>query len=298
MDLTERTHPPLAHLLRQYVELTKPRIVMLAAFCAVIGMFLAAEGMVPWPVLLFGTLGISLLAGAGFTFNCLVERGIDARMARTRARPAARGEVSVPGALAFAGLLGGSGAWLLLAFVNPLTMWLTLATFVGYAVVYTVVLKPATPQNIVIGGASGAMPPLLGWAAVANEVGPQALVLFLIIFVWTPPHFWALALYRIEDYRRAGLPMLPVTHGPHLTRLHILLYTLLLVVTSVLPFLIRMSGWLYLVAALALGAVFVALAWRLWRSYSDALARRTFRYSIVYLAALFGALLLDHWLRP
>jgi protoheme IX farnesyltransferase len=177
-------------------------------------------------------------------------------------------------------------------------MWLTLATFVGYAVVYTVVLKPATPQNIVIGGASGAMPPLLGWAAVANEVGPQALVLFLIIFVWTPPHFWALALYRIEDYRRAGLPMLPVTHGPHLTRLHILLYTLLLVVTSVLPFLIRMSGWLYLVAALALGAVFVALAWRLWRSYSDALARRTFRYSIVYLAALFGALLLDHWLRP
>jgi len=298
MDLTQRTHPPLAHLLRQYVELTKPRIVMLAAFCAVIGMFLAAEGMVPWPVLVFGTLGISLLAGAGFAFNCLVERGIDARMARTRARPAARGEVSVPGALAFAGLLGGAGAWLLLAFVNPLTMWLTLATFVGYAVVYTVVLKPATPQNIVIGGASGAMPPLLGWAAVANEVGPQALVLFLIIFVWTPPHFWALALYRIEDYRRAGLPMLPVTHGPHLTRLHILLYTLLLVVTSVLPFLIRMSGWLYLVAALALGAVFVALAWRLWRSYSDALARRTFRYSIVYLAALFGALLLDHWLRP
>ena len=296
MDLTERTHPPLAHLLRQYVELTKPRIVMLAAFCAVIGMFLAADGMVPWPVLLFGTIGISLLAGAGFAFNCLVERGIDARMARTRARPAARGEVSVPGALAFAGLLGGLGAWLLLTFVNPLTMWLTLATFVGYAVVYTVLLKPATPQNIVIGGASGAMPPLLGWAAVANDVGPQALVLFLIIFVWTPPHFWALALYRIEDYRRAGLPMLPVTHGPHLTRLHILLYTLLLVATSVLPFLIRMSGWPYLVAALALGAVFVAYAWRLWRSYSDALARRTFRYSIVYLAALFGALLLDHWL--
>jgi protoheme IX farnesyltransferase len=296
MDLIDRTEPPLAHTLRQYYELTKPRIVMLAAFCAVIGMFLAADGMVPWEILVFGTLGISLLAGAGFTFNCMVERGIDARMARTRARPAARGEVSVPGALAFAGVLGGAGAWLLLEFVNPLTMWLTLATFVGYAVVYTVVLKPATPQNIVIGGASGAMPPLLGWAAVANDVGAQALVLFLIIFVWTPPHFWALALYRIDDYRRAGLPMLPVTHGPDITRLHILLYTVLLVATSLLPFMIRMSGWLYLVAAVALGAVFVAYAWRLWRSYSDALAKRTFGYSIFYLAALFGALLLDHWL--
>ncbi len=296
MDLIDRSDPPLAHVLRQYYELTKPRIVMLAAFCAVIGMFLAADGMVPWPILIFGTLGISLLAGAGFTFNCMVERGIDARMARTRARPAARGEVSVAGALAFAGVLGGAGAWLLLKFVNPLTMWLTLATFVGYAIVYTVVLKPATPQNIVIGGASGAMPPLLGWAAVANDVGAQALVLFLIIFVWTPPHFWALALYRIEDYRRAGLPMLPVTHGPGLTRLHILLYTVLLVATSLLPFMIRMSGWLYLVAAVALGAVFVAYAWRLWRRYTDALARRTFGYSIFYLAALFGALLVDHWL--
>jgi protoheme IX farnesyltransferase len=247
-------------------------------------------------VLVFGTLGISLLAGAGFTFNCMVERGIDARMARTRARPAARGAVSVPGALAFAGVLGGAGAWLLLEFVNPLTMWLTLATFVGYAVVYTVILKPATPQNIVIGGASGAMPPLLGWTAVANEVTPQALVLFLIVFVWTPPHFWALALYRIEDYRRSGLPMLPVTHGPAFTRLQILLYTVLLLATTLLPFMIRMSGWLYLVSALVLGGVFVNYAWRLWRNYSDALARRTFRYSIFYLAALFAALLLDHWL--
>jgi protoheme IX farnesyltransferase len=296
MDLIDRTELPLGHTLRKYYELTKPRIVMLAAFCAVIGMFLAADGMVPWPILVFGTLGISLLAGAGFAFNCMVERGIDARMARTRARPAARGEVSVPGALAFAGVLGGAGAWLLLEFVNALTMWLTLATFVGYALVYTVLLKPATPQNIVIGGASGAMPPLLGWAAVANDVGAQALVLFLIIFVWTPPHFWALALYRIDDYRRAGLPMLPVTHGPGITRLHILLYTLLLVATSLLPFMIRMSGWLYLGSAVALGGVFVGYAWRLWRSYSDALAKRTFRYSILYLAALFGALLLDHWL--
>jgi protoheme IX farnesyltransferase len=259
-------------------------------------MFLAADAMVPWTVLVFGTLGISLLAGAGFTFNCMVERGIDARMARTRARPAARGVVSVPGALAFAGVLGGAGAWLLLEFVNPLTMWLTLATFVGYAVIYTVLLKPATPQNIVIGGASGAMPPLLGWTAVANDVGPQALVLVLIVFVWTPPHFWALALYRIEDYRRSGLPMLPVTHGPEFTRLQILLYTVLLLATTLLPFMIGMSGWPYLVCALVLGGVFVYYAWRLWRDYSDALARRTFTYSIFYLAALFAALLLDHWL--
>jgi protoheme IX farnesyltransferase len=193
-------------------------------------------------------------------------------------------------------LLAGAGAWLLLAFVNPLTMWLTLATFVGYALIYTLVLKPATPQNIVIGGASGAMPPLLGWAAVANDVGPQALVLFLIIFVWTPPHFWALALYRVEDYRRSGLPMLPVTHGGQFTRLHILLYTFLLVATTVLPYLIGMSGLLYLVCALVLGGIFLAYAWRLWRQYSDALARRTFTYSITYLAALFGALLIDHWL--
>jgi protoheme IX farnesyltransferase len=297
MDLIDHTTPPpLAHTLRQYYELTKPRIVMLAAFCAVIGMFLAADGMVAWQILVFGTIGISLLAAAGFTFNCMVERGIDARMARTRARPAARGEVSVPAALAFAGLLGGSGTWLLLEFVNPLTMWLTLGTFVGYAVIYTVVLKPATPQNIVIGGVSGAMPPLLGWAAVSNDIAPQALVLVLIVFVWTPPHFWALALYRIEDYRRAGLPMLPVTHGPDLTRLHILLYTVLLLATSLLPFMIRMSGWLYLVSALVLGGIFLGYAWQLWREYSDALARRTFRYSIVYLGALFAALLLDHWL--
>ncbi|HQD84844.1 MAG TPA: heme o synthase, partial [Quisquiliibacterium sp.] len=181
----------------QYYALTKPRVVMLAAFCALIGMLLASEGMVPWPILVFGTLGISLLAGAGFAFNCLIERNIDARMSRTRARPLARGEVGAAGTIVFAGVIGGLGAWMLYAFVNPLTMWLTLATFVGYAVIYTVILKPATPQNIVIGGASGAMPPVLGWAAVANDVTAQALVLFLIIFLWTPPHFWALALYRV-----------------------------------------------------------------------------------------------------
>ncbi|HOA93092.1 MAG TPA: heme o synthase [Quisquiliibacterium sp.] len=280
----------------QYYALTKPRVVMLAAFCALIGMLLASEGMVPWPILVFGTLGISLLAGAGFAFNCLIERNIDARMSRTRARPLARGEVGAAGTIVFAGVIGGLGAWMLYAFVNPLTMWLTLATFVGYAVIYTVILKPATPQNIVIGGASGAMPPVLGWAAVANDVTAQALVLFLIIFIWTPPHFWALALYRVEDYRKSGLPMLPVTHGSEFTRLNILLYTLLLVATTVLPYLIGMSGVFYLLAALVLGGLFLVYAWYLWRDYSDALARKTFGFSIFYLAALFGALLVDHYL--
>jgi protoheme IX farnesyltransferase len=285
------------HVGGQYLALTKPRIVMLAAFCALIGMLLAAESLVPWHILVFGTAGISLLAGAGFAFNCVIERTIDARMARTRARPLARGEVGTAPAIAFAAAIGVLGAALLYFFVNPLTMWLTLATFVGYAVVYTVLLKPATPQNIVIGGASGAMPPVLGWAAVANEVSAPALVMFLIIFVWTPPHFWSLALYRIDDYRKSGLPMLPVTHGAEFTRLNILLYTLLLVATSLMPYLIGMSGAFYLACALALGAVFVAYAWRMWRSYSDALARKTFGYSIFYLAALFGALLVDHYLR-
>ena len=287
----------LRRLVHGYFELTKPRVTLLAAFCALIGMLLASDNWVPWQVLVFGLAGISLLVVSGFTFNCLVERSIDARMARTRARASARGEVSVLGSLVFAGVLGGLGAWMLYAFVNPLTMWLTLATFVGYAVIYTVVLKPATPQNIVIGGASGAMPPVLGWAAVANEVSAPALVLFLIIFVWTPPHFWALALYRVEDYKLSGLPMLPVTHGSKFTRLNILLYTFLLLATTLLPFLIGMSGLLYLASALILGGVFLGYAWRLWRHYTDALSRRTFGYSIFYLAALFGALLVDHYFR-
>jgi len=279
-----------------YLELTKPRVVMLAAFCAVIGMLLATDEMVPVRLLLAGTAGISLLAGAGFVFNCLVERSIDARMARTRARPFPRGTVGVPQALILAGCLGGAGAWLLLTYVNALTMWLTLATFVGYAVVYTVLLKPATPQTIVIGGASGAMPPVLGWAAVANDVPAQAWLLCLIIFVWTPPHFWALALYRVEDYRYSGLPMLPVTHGSRFTRLQILLYTLLLIATTTLPYLIHMSGLFYLIAELILGGIFLFYAWKLWVDYSDALAKRTFRWSIEYLAYLFLALLIDHWL--
>jgi protoheme IX farnesyltransferase len=241
------------------------------------------------------TLGIALVAGAAAAFNCLVEQKIDAVMQRTRGRPLPRGEVTARSTLLFAGAVGGLGLWLLYRYVNPLTMWLTLATFVGYAVIYTVILKPATPQNIVIGGASGAMPPVLGWAAVANDVAPEALLLFLIIFAWTPPHFWALALYRTQDYARAGLPMLPVTHGPKYTRLMIVLYTFALVAVSLLPFAIRMSGVLYLAAALALGGVFLGYAVRLYRNYSDDLARATFRYSIVYLAALFAALLIDHY---
>ncbi|MFM7571380.1 MAG: heme o synthase [Betaproteobacteria bacterium] len=297
MQLTRNAPASWRHVALQYVALTKPRVVLLAAFCALIGMLLATDGPLPWSVLVAGLGGISLLAGAGFAFNCLIERSIDARMARTRARPLPRGEVGVTGTIVFAGIIGGLGAVLLYWVVNPLTMWLTMATFIGYAVIYTVLLKPATPQNIVIGGASGAMPPVLGWAAIANEVTAPALVLFLIIFVWTPPHFWTLALYRIEDYRRSGLPMLPVTHGPEFTRLNVLLYTVLLVAVSVMPFMIHMSGLFYLASALALGGVFLWYAWRLWRNYSDALARRTFSYSIFYLSALFGALLIDHYLR-
>ncbi|MDQ2962287.1 MAG: heme o synthase [Pseudomonadota bacterium] len=283
--------------LRQYLELTKPRVVSLIVFTAVIGMVLATPGPPPFDAVVYGTLGIALVAGAAAAINCLVERKIDAVMARTRARPLPRGEVSSLQALVLACAIGATGVGILYAKVNALTMWLTLATFVGYAIIYTVLLKPATPQNIVIGGAAGAMPPVLGWAAVANEVAPEALLLFLIIFVWTPPHFWSLALYRVKEYAKAGLPMLPVTHGPEYTRLMIMLYTAALFAVTLLPYSIRMSGGLYLAAAVALGAVFFAYAVALYRRYSDALARRTFRFSIFYLAALFSALLLDHYWR-
>ena len=281
---------------RAFCALTKPRVVSLIVFTAVIGMFLATPGMVPPQVLLAATLGIALVAGSAAAINCLVEQNVDALMQRTRWRPLPSGELTTSQTLVFAGVVGGLGLWLLYHYVNALTMWLTLATFVGYAVVYTVILKPLTPQNIVIGGASGAMPPVLGWAAVTGEVTTEAMLLFLIIFAWTPPHFWALALYRTEDYARAGLPMLPVTHGPRYTRLQVLLYTLILFGVSLLPFAIRMSGWLYLAAALVLGGVFIAYAVRINLAYSDRLARQTFRYSIAYLAALFAALLIDHYL--
>ncbi len=280
---------------RQFFALTKPRVVSLIVFCAVIGMFLAVPGLPPAGIVFAATLGIALVAGAAAAINCLVEQKIDAVMQRTRGRPLPRGEITSAQTLLFASVVGGAGLWILFHYVNPLTMWLTLATFVGYAVIYTVLLKPATPQNIVIGGASGAMPPVLGWAAVANEVAPEALLLFLIIFIWTPPHFWALALYRTQDYAKAGLPMLPVTHGSLYTRLQIVLYTFALVAVSLLPCAIRMSGLLYFVSALILGAIFLVYAFRLYFRYSDDLARATFRYSIVYLAAIFSALLVDHY---
>ena len=283
---------------RQFYVLTKPRVVQLIVFCAVIGMLLAEPGWPDLALVLPASVGIWLVASAAAAFNCLVEQKIDARMARTSWRPTAKGELTDGHTLAFSALLCAAGSALLYVLVNPLTMWLTFATFVGYAVVYTVVLKPLTPQNIVIGGASGAMPPVLGWTAMRGEVGPEALMLCLIIFLWTPPHFWALALYRVEDYRKSGLPMLPVTHGSEFTRLQVLLYTLVLFASTLLPFVSGMSGWIYLIAAVGLGVVFTAYAWALWRDYSDRLARKTFRFSIVYLSLLFAALLVDHYLRP
>jgi len=302
--MSEALHPTALHAarlpsrLRQFYALTKPRVVQLIVFCAVIGMLLAVPGLPDVRVALAATAGIWLVAGAAAAFNCLVEQRIDAKMARTAWRPTARGELTNRQTLAFAALLAALGSALLYVLVNALTMWLTFATFVGYAVIYTLVLKPLTPQNIVIGGASGAMPPVLGWAAMRGEVGPEALMLCLIIFLWTPPHFWALALYRAEDYRRSGLPMLPVTHGNEFTRLHVLLYTLVLFAGSLLPFVYGMSGWPYLLAAVALGAGFIGHALALWRRYSDRLARKTFRYSILYLSLLFAALLVDHYLSP
>jgi protoheme IX farnesyltransferase len=274
----------------------KPRVVSLIVFTAVIGMLLAQPMLPPPGLMAWATLGIALVAGAAAAFNCLVEQKIDAVMARTRGRPSVMGTISSPQILLFSGAVGGLGLAILWHAVNPLTMCLTAATFVGYAVIYTIILKPATPQNIVIGGASGAMPPVLGWAAMTGDVTFQPLLLFLIIFAWTPPHFWALALYRRHEYARAGVPMLPVTHGEAFTRLHLLLYTLLLTATTLLPFAAGMAGYFYLGAALVLDAVFLAYAVAIWRRYSDALAKRTFAYSIFYLSMLFAALMVDHYL--
>jgi protoheme IX farnesyltransferase len=296
MTTTVARHP-FAVRARQFYQLTKPRVVSLIVFTAVIGMFLATPGMVPLQPLLAATLGIALVAGAAAAVNCLVEQKIDALMTRTKVRPLPRGPITSLQTLIFAGVVGGIGLSVLYHWVNALTMWLTLGTFVGYAVVYTVLLKPNTPQNIVIGGASGAMPPVLGWAAVTGEVAPEALTLFLIIFAWTPPHFWALALYRKLDYQKAGVPMLPVTHGDKFTRLHVLLYTIILFACALLPFVSRLSGFIYLVSAVVLTSVFLFYAVRLYVDYSDRLAHRTFRYSIFYLTALFAALLIDHYLK-
>ena len=286
------------HRMQQYFALTKPRVITLIVFCAVIGMFLAVPGMVPLRVLVFGTLGIGLVAGAAAAVNCLIEQKIDAVMARTKGRPLPTGEVNSLETLLVSGVLGGIGLSLLYRFVNPLTMWLTLATFVGYAIVYTVFLKPNTSQNIVIGGASGAMPPVLGWAAVTNSTPPEAWLLFLIIFVWTPPHFWSLALYRAKEYAAAGVPMLPVTHGAEYTRRHVFLYTVGLSLITLVPFIVGMNGWFYFVSALILDGIFLAYAWVVWRDYSDRAAQKSFRWSILYLALLFAALLIDHYLQP
>ena len=282
----------------QFYALTKPRVVQLIVFCALIGMVLAVPGVPTWievRMALIACLGIWLVAAAAAAFNCIVEKGIDAKMKRTAWRPTARGQLNDRQTLLFSAVLCLAGSVLLYVWVNPLTMWLTFATFIGYAVVYTVILKPLTPQNIVIGGASGAMPPVLGWAAMAGDVGPEALILFLIIFLWTPPHFWALALYRIEDYRKSGLPMLPVTHGNEFTRLQILLYTFVLFAACLLPFVYGMSSWIYLGTAVVLSVGFCIYGFLLWRDYSDELARKTFRFSLIHLSVLFAALLVDHY---
>jgi protoheme IX farnesyltransferase len=291
--------PGIPSVLRQFYALTKPRVIQLIVFCALIGMVLAVPGVPDLSQVRLAAvacLGIWLVAAAAAAFNCIVEQGIDAKMKRTAWRPTARGELSNTQTLFFSAVLCMMGSALLYFWVNPLTMWLTFATFVGYAVVYTVILKPLTPQNIVIGGASGAMPPVLGWAAMTGDVGPEALILFLIIFLWTPPHFWALALYRVEDYRKSGLPMLPVTHGSEYTRLQIVIYTVVLFAGCLLPFVYGLSSWLYLAAAVGFGFGFCVYAWFLWRDYSDELARRTFRFSLIHLSGLFAALLFDHYL--
>ena len=280
---------------QNFLALCKPRVTLLIVFTAIIGMFLATPYMVPLNIFLAATIGIGMASGAAAAFNCLVEQKIDAKMARTRGRPLPTGQLTSNQTFIFATIMASIGLSILYFLVNPLTMWLTLATFVGYAVIYTVFLKPATPLNIVIGGLSGAMPPALGWAAVTGTVSAEAWILVLIIFAWTPPHFWALALYRREEYAKSGLPMLPVTHGEEFTRLQILLYTIILVAVTLMPFAMRMSGFIYLGSVLLLDGVFMAYAIGLYRKYSDDLARSMFKFSILYLTLLFAALLVDHY---
>lgn len=282
---------------REYYELCKPRVVMLISFTALVGMFLATPGMVPWRILLLGSLGITLMAASAAAINQLLDRHVDAQMARTCGRPLVTGSLSVSQSTSFAAALGIVGFGVLYAWINPLTAWLTLVTLIGYAGVYTLYLKRATPQNIVIGGAAGAAPPVLGWVAVTGQVDPHSLLLFLIVFVWTPPHFWALAIERHKEYAGAGIPMLPVTHGLEFTRTQVLLYTLLLIAVSVLPFVFGMSGYVYLAGALVLGAVFLNYAIRLKFAPVPGLPMRTFGYSIAYLGGIFTLLLLDHYLR-
>ena len=283
--------------LKAFFALCKPRVNALIVFTAVIGMFLSTPGMVPLSVLISSILGIGFVSGAAAAFNCLIEEKIDARMARTRGRPLPMGKVSQHETIFFASILGGLGLFILFYFVNFLTMWLTALTFFAYAVIYTIFLKPATPMNIVIGGASGAMPPVLGWAAVNNHLSPEAWILFLIIFCWTPPHFWALALYRRVEYAKVGMPMLPVTHGEKFTLLHIVLYTIILVIVTMMPFSVGMTGLIYLFFATILNAIFLYYVVILYRNYSDKLSMKIFRYSILYLGLIFTAFLIDHYFK-
>ena len=280
---------------RDYLEMTKPRVVLLMLLCALVGMFLATPGMVPIETLIFGLVGIALVAGSAAVVNHIADQHIDARMARTHERPVATGRVSTRQGIIFAAATGVVGFFILWFLVNPLTAWLNLASWVGYGLIYTFYLKRATPQNIVIGGLFGAAPPLFGWTAVTNSIDPGGLLLVLIIFAWTPPHFWALALDRKDEYAEVGMPMLPVTHGESFTRLHILLYTIILVISSVLPFVIGMSGWLYLAGALALGGGFLYWAIVLMLNQNPKAPMETFKYSIIYLGVLFVFLLVDHY---
>ncbi len=292
---TGNARSELYALSREYYALTKPKVVVLIVFTAIVGMFLASPGFAPLSALIFGTLGIGLAAASAAGFNQILDQYADAKMARTRARPLPMGRLTTRQAVIFSSVLGILALLILMFAVNMLTAVLTFGSLIGYSVIYTLYLKRATPQNIVIGGAAGAAPPVLGWTAVTGSVDPHALLLFLIIFVWTPPHFWTLALYRKQEYARVGLPMLPVTHGNRFTQLHILLYTIILAAVTILPFATRMSGVLYLVGALILNAGFIYFAFKLYRQYSDALARRVFLYSVQYLSILFTLLLVDHY---
>jgi protoheme IX farnesyltransferase len=290
-------NPPLsaAPLWREYLELTKPKVVLLIAFTSIVGTLLAVPGLPPLVPLLFGTFGIWLAASSAAAVNHVIDQHIDSEMARTRHRPLPTGSITDTQAVTFALALGAAAMLILTLLVNPLTALLTFASLIGYAIVYTVWLKRATPQNIVIGGAAGAAPPVLGWAAVTNTVDPNALILFLIIFAWTPPHFWALAIARRDEYAKIGMPMMPVAYGVELTRLHILLYTVILTLVTVLPWLTGLCGLIYVAAALVLDALFLRLAWRLYRTHAPDLPMRTFRWSISYLMYLFAALLVDHY---
>ncbi|MDG2141162.1 MAG: heme o synthase [Gammaproteobacteria bacterium] len=293
--MTELTSNPTANW-RDYYEMCKPRVVMLMILTSLVGMFLAVPGMVSFDVLIFGNLGIALVAASGAVVNHFIDRKIDIKMKRTHNRPLPQGRVETKNTIIFAITIGLTGMAILLILVNPLCAWLTLASFIGYAFIYTGYLKHATPQNIVIGGLSGAMPPLLGWSAVTGSIEPDALILVLIIFAWTPPHFWALALHRKDEYAKSGVPMLPVTHGEQVTKVHIIAYTGILLVVSSMPYFSGMSGFFFLTSAMVLGAGFLFFSWLLMIRPGPTTAMDTFRYSIVYLALLFIALVVDHYI--